>query len=258
MKPATIHLQLTLQTLSVAALSLLVSCGGSKAQVTAAPPTTSTALTGSNCTKEKCPPADLYISANFAASGILIGFSGEAVNWNFYGIDKNTQSADGFSSTRKVVVLLNDVPKGSEISPAKSADLSSEAKIEWTPTKEARGKLEFIARDYERCLLKETKATCNKYVFLEDYDRKFPDNSWEILDKEKVEELAGELDDVDGVVNVSDKDCGTPTTDSQINMSILKLGVSVLQGGGLNAILPSLAGSLLGGANSTPAKPTEC
>jgi hypothetical protein len=258
MKPATIHLNLALQTLSVAAMSLLVSCGGSKTQVAAAPPTTSSALTGSTCTKEKCPPADLHVSANFAASGILIGFSGEPVNWNFYGIDKNTKSADGMSSTRKVVVLLNDVPKGSDISPAKSAELSSETRIEWTPTKVARGKMEFIARDYDRCLLKETRATCNKYVFLTDYDRRFSDNSWEILDKEAVEDMAGELEDQDGVVNVSDKDCGTPTSDAALNMSMLKLGLSVLQGGGLNAILPSLAGSLLGGGDSTPAKPTEC
>jgi hypothetical protein len=119
------------------------------------------------------------------------------------------------------------------------------------------GKMEFIARDYERCLLNETKATCNKYVFLADYDRRFSDNSWEVLDKEKVEEIAGELEDVDGVVNVSDKDCGKPTSDAAIKMSMLKIGLSVLQGGGLNAILPSLASGLLGG-ESTPAKPTEC
>jgi hypothetical protein len=258
MKHATKYLNFALQACSVVIVSFLAACGGSKTQVAAPVPTTSTALTSSNCTKEKCPPADLFVAANFAASGILIGFTGEAVNWNFYGIDKNTKSDDGMSSARKVVVLLNDVPKGSEISPAKSADLSSETSIQWTPTKEARGKMEFIARDYERCMLKETKATCNKYVFLVDYDRRFSDNSWEVLDKEKVEEMAGEVTDVDGVVNVSDKDCGNPTTDSQINMSILKLGVSVLKGGGLNAILPSLAGSLLGGGNSTPAKPTEC
>jgi len=257
MKPATLHLQLALQIFSVAAVSLLVSCGGSKTQVAAPTPTT-VALTGSNCTKEKCPPADLYVAANFAPSGLLIGFVGEAVNWNFYGIDKNTQSADGISSARKVVVLLNDVPKGSEILPAKSADLASEASIEWKPTKEARGKIEFIARDYERCMLKESKATCNKYSFLADYDRRFSDNSWEALDRERVEEMAGELDDEDGIVDVAGKDCGSGNSDSQVNMSILKIGVSVLQGGGLEAILPSLAGSLLGGGSSTPANPTDC
>jgi hypothetical protein len=257
MKPVRLHLKLAGQALYVASVSLLVSCGGPKAQVATAPPTSANALTGSTCTKDKCPPADLYVSANFAASGILIGFIGQPVNWNFYGIDKNTQSADGMSSTRKVVVLLNDVPKGSEISSAKSGELSSETRIEWTPTKEVRGKIEFIARDYERCLLKETKATCNKYVFLTDYDRRFSDNSWEVLDKEKVEEIADDIDDVDGAVNVSDKDCGTPTSDAAMKMSILKIGLSVLQGGGLSAILPSLAGGLLGG-ESTPAKPTEC
>lgn len=263
MKPTLYMTGETLFSLSLTVtVGLLSACGGSKTQVGAPPPASKNALTGSaSCTKEKCEPADLYVSANFAASGLLMGFAGEPVNWNFYGIDKNTQSADGLSSDRRVVVLLNDVPKGSTIFPEKgSSELSTEARIDWTPDKPQRGKMEFIARDYDRCLLNESKDFCNKYTFHKEYDRRFPSNNWEVLDKEVVQASAGDgSTGDDSVVNVSNPDCGNPTTDADINKGMLDIGLKVLMGGGLESILPSLAGSVLGTSGSgQTTNPTEC
>jgi hypothetical protein len=262
MKPTQ---QMTCNSLISASLAVAVglltsACGGSKTQVGAPPPSSKNALTGSaSCTKDKCEPADLNVSANFAASGLLMGFAGEPVNWTFYGIDKNTQTADGLSSDRRVVVLLNDVPKGSSISPDKdSGELATEVRIDWTPDKPQRGKMEFIARDYDRCLLNESKEFCNKYIYHKEYDRRIPANNWEVLDKEEIQASAGGgSEGADNVVNVSNPDCGKPTTDSQINGQILNIGLKVLMGGGLESILPSLAGSVLGGSTQTT-NPTEC
>lgn len=261
MKPATKNYETLVKVAVIAAFSVgAASCGGSKAQVGTPAPTTANALTGSNCTKDKCPPADINVFANFAASGLMVGFTGEPVEWKFNGFDKNTVSEDGLTSDRKVVVLLNDVPKGSNIFPDKNSDLSSEARIDWLPEKLGRGKMEFIARDYERCVLEKDKETCNKYIYLKEYDRRFAGNSWEIMDKDTMESAAAEIGSgAENVVNVSNPNCGNPTTNGAITQSVLQVGLKVLTGGGLGAILPSLAGSLIGGgAASSGVNPTEC
>lgn len=226
------------------------ACGGSKQQVTTSAPGTSS-LTSTNCTKSKCEPADMDVAANFAGEGVLVGFVGETVTWQFNGIDKATQEAGTLTSNRKVVVLLNNIPKGSSVYPAKGAALAAEARIDWVPTKKSRGTMEFIARDYERCILNKSKDYCNNYTFLKEYDKRFGDKRWEILDKDETL-AAGDS------VNVSDEECGDPTTKSDIGKSVLKIGLQVLMGGGVGAIIPTLAGSVLDSATQTPTDPTEC
>jgi len=209
--------------------------------------------------KADCKSATLDVWASFSSSGALIGIIGQPVTWEFYGLDRDSISADQKSSVRLVTVLLDNVPDGSTIDPAPSAGkVAQEAKIEWTPSQAQTGKLDVIVRDMERCLINESADFCNKYAFHADYDQRIKEVQWQVVDKSaldnQVQATAAAAPDPGSTVAASNANCNgqTGTSTSQAFGSGLSSVLGILGGGGLLSQAPSLLGGLMGsGTNAT-------
>lgn len=189
----------------------------------------------SNCkSKTDCPDAVAGFGANMAPGGSYVGWMGESINWRAFGIDENTKSVDGTTSTRRMTVLLDKVPEGSSIVPGVKDKLKNEAFIEWTPKKESKGKLDVIVRDAERCEVERgTDGYCNTYNFLSDYDVRFKDLRWEIKDKDALaEQIAdGTLSAEDGGVAGTNCTGASTTTDKLLNAQVMNTFIQALSGG---------------------------
>ena len=225
---------LRLSVIAIPAL-VLVGCGGKSKSVAA--PIAGSGGSGlnaaSNCrSKDDCPRAEPDFAANMAAGGAFVGWMGEAVTWKVSGIDANTKNPDGLTSSRRMFVLLDKVPEGSDIKPGSGDDLKSDATIDWTPKKQSSGKLDVIVRDAERCEMEKSKEYCQSYKFLEGFDKRFKDVHWEIKDRDAfADEVANGNVGADGAVVVSDPNCGgapAATTDGQITAKVLGTFIQML------------------------------
>lgn len=126
------------------------------------------------CTPSDCPEADMDVASPAFTPAGLVGYVGQPVPWLFVGIDRKAPK-------RRVGILLNNIPKDSELRPVGRVAISS--RIDWKPKQKMRNgkKLEIVMRDLERCELKEDDPkVCNKYEFLAKYDKK-AELDWEIL-----------------------------------------------------------------------------
>jgi hypothetical protein len=217
----------------------------------------------SNCrSKDDCPKAAIDFAANLAPGNVFIGFANEPVDWKISGVDGNTKNPDGMSSARRMAVLLDNVPEGSDFSPGKGEKLASSVTIDWTPSKSMKGKLDVIVRDAERCEKDHDKDYCNAYKPLDAYDKRFEGVAWEIRSREDVQNEADSgSTDPDGTVTVSDPNCGgaaAATTDGEIQGKVLGTFIQALQPGGLLKVGTTLFSGGLGGGGTTTGEPTKC
>jgi hypothetical protein len=220
--------QLTIIGTLVLAASLGFACGGGKSTPIVSPTSSATKVNTSTKTDsglqgqteensgtsasgacesvDNCPEANMDVaSPGFTSTG-LKGFVGEAVPWEFAGLDLNSRD-------RRVAVLLNNIPANSKLTPSDRADVT--ARIEWTPGQRLKSgkQLEIYTRDLDRCEINEADPeVCRSYKFLDAYDKKTAID-WEIVAK----------DDLEDEANASPTSTGTPTdsgdTSAVVNVS---------------------------------------
>jgi hypothetical protein len=257
--------QLTIIGALATAATLGFACGGSKSSPIVTPMSSGTKVSTSTATDsglqgqrdeaaggsasgaceavDSCPEAAMDVSSPGFTSTGLKGFIGEAVPWEFTGLDLNSRD-------RRVAVLLNNIPANSKLIPSDRADVT--ARIEWTPEQRLKSgkQLEIYTRDLDRCELNEPDPeVCRSYKPLPAYDKKSAVN-WEIVAKDDLEDEANAAGASTGtatgggdapVINVS-----TPPCTPQASAPTGGLGglSSVLGGGGLGGgLLSSIMGS---------------
>lgn len=157
----------------VAAINVGTSTKTSTAAGTSGKPG-ETAKTDSSCkSASDCAKADMSLSSTALQNGAFIGTVGENINWSLQGVDKN-------SSSRRVGILLNNVPEGASFSPSDVVETS--VKITWKPTAPVKSinKLEVFLRDMDLCEVTESnRDDCAEYRYIEEYDQKL-EYDWEI------------------------------------------------------------------------------
>lgn len=136
------------------------------------------------CLSGACNPIAMNSRIMGLSQGILLGSVGQKLVLKVYGFDTASRLESGSKKTRRVVVLLNKIPKNSKLtpSPGKRQSLKSVAAIEWVPQIAEEGWLEIVLRDFDRCfsIEEEPDITCNEYNFLPDYDIRHQIVPWQV------------------------------------------------------------------------------
>ncbi len=210
----------------------------------------------SGCANGECAPATMDVAAEGKTdAGLFVGVVGEPVPWTFKGV----AAEDG----REVAILLNKIPKGAEIDPPQDGTTAAtDVKIVWTPdtAQTSKDDLEVYARDLTRCKAVETGDKCHANKVLKKYDVKIAAVKWEVVKSDAVQAAdpaapaaANPVADA-LVVKVSDPNCGgiKGTSQQQIQSTVLQTGLKVITGGGIQALLPGLLGTLLNSKGAPP------
>lgn len=243
----------------------LAACGGKSKSVGAPVAGSGAGLsTSTNCkSASDCPKANPGFGANMTPANVFVAFAeGDPVDWRVYALDLDTKNPDGMSSARKMVVLLDKIPEGAEITPGKGEKLSTEASVVWSPRKTMKGKMTAVVRDYERCKM-DGDADCDSYKFLKEYDKRFENLAWEVKTAADVEDAVGSSGDADGTVTVSDPNCGgaaAATTDADIQKKVLGTFIGALGNPGsiLQTGIQIIGGGLGGGGAGATGDPKPC
>ena len=102
------------------------------------------------------------------------GFAGtvnQNVNWLLVGLDRNSLNPSQQSSARNVLILVYDLPTGAVTTPQQATGtLSTLAQINWTPTQPGSGTFNILMRDYDRCVINLSVATCGQFAYIAQYD----------------------------------------------------------------------------------------
>lgn len=253
------------------AIACSLACGEAKQKAFEVPGGGAGAVQLAGCAKGSCDPAQVDYSATVAATGELVGFAQENVDWHLYGLDLASR-IDDTSSTRRVMILLDRVPEGADVTPGRDdGRLAPEVSIQWRPPFAASGTMDVILRDFDRCVAEKDEVSCSEYRFLDTYDKKLTGDAslrWRIVDRAQAAAAAASAPVVGAaaptgqvggtVVGVGNPNCGglVPTSDQQIRTQVLGTLFRALVSP--SSLIPTVMGSLINGVAGQSAQPTQC
>jgi len=131
--------------------------------------------------KEDCEPASMEATASGMAgeSGLLLGFVGEDVTWQFEGFDTKGEG-------RSIGIFLGNLPAGAV---ADVKQVGPTVMVSWIPDspQSSSKPVKIGLRDMEMCLVSESQQQkCKAPKPMGDYDQT-SEVHWEIVDKEQLE-----------------------------------------------------------------------